>query len=575
VKGLRSTLVLRVFIIFMIILVIPLFVNTLVIYFHEYQARRVEVFLSLTLLADEERASLDQATRFMQREAIWINQLATEGNANHVLQTFVSQGNYKSAFFLSGSDGICRASSDQQMVGQNFPELFDLGKGDFVLRLTKMGVLFSQGVRDETINLLLTNEGLLQLLGKRTSFALPYDSSIVSDKGIIVASSDASLKGMDLPVLQRKEGLVFLHEGKQRYAVEVSFPYTNFTLLLDVPTTAAYFALWSHLGRMIGIFAIAVFIGAIIVTWAIFRMARPLSDLCLVMGDVEKGDMSARYQNDRFGFELNRVGVIFNEMIASLLRKAKEVEEERFHREALSKELIMGGDIQRDIIPRHIEGFDELDIATAFIPAMEIGGDYYDLYPIGDKLLIVVADGSGKGIYAGFFSLTLRGIIRGMASEDLELSELIARANDLFCLDTKESGVFVTAWFGLYDKRSRMMTYACCGHLPTLLRRADGKIEELGTNGMALGVCDVREVVTECVQLEEGDLLVGYTDGITEAHNEQQELFGKEPLLKVVSEKYTPEAVTQAVLQAVQEFETGVARFDDQTIVAIQLTFLE
>jgi len=289
------------------------------------------------------------------------------------------------------------------------------------------------------------------------------------------------------------------------------------------------------------------------------------------MEKVRRGNHEARYKRDGWGFEINRVGEAFNEMITALIEQTERAEAERLQREKLSKELIMGGDMQKEIVPRTIAGFDELSITTGMTAAKEVGGDFYDLFPLGDKLLIVIADAAGKGVYAGFFALTLRGIIRGLASRGISLAELVEKANSLFMKDTGDTGVFITAWVGIYDPKAREIEYLSCGHPPAILRQADGSLVELQSEGMALGVGEITPVKPEKVTLSSGDLLVSYTDGISEAQNRWGQFFGHDRLLEIVKECRTAEGATEAILKGVHAFEAGTARFDDQTVVSLSM----
>ncbi|MDN3507380.1 MAG: SpoIIE family protein phosphatase, partial [Simkaniaceae bacterium] len=319
-----------------------------------------------------------------------------------------------------------------------------------------------------------------------------------------------------------------------------------------------------HLGRAIEVFAFVVVIGGIIGLVLTFRMGRPYKKLGDVMGRVEDGDLDLRYAKDRWGFEVNQLGMACNGMIESLLRHADEMQEERLKSEALSKELIMGGNAQQAVAPREIIEFPELAIETGYISAKEVGGDFYDLISLDDtQLFIVVGDAAGKGLFAGFFSLTLRGILRGLVKKERDLSVIVKEANELFCADTKDSGVFITAWFGIYDREKKLLQYVSCGHPPAFLGE-----QKLDAGGMALGIATFEHVDVKEKSIENGATLVVYTDGITEAHNHDNEMYGEERLANQVG---AGGDVVENVLRDVTDFEAGRPRFDDQTI--IQITF--
>jgi sigma-B regulation protein RsbU (phosphoserine phosphatase) len=187
--------------------------------------------------------------------------------------------------------------------------------------------------------------------------------------------------------------------------------------------------------------------------------------------------------------------------------------------------------------------------------------------------MIVIADAAGKGISACLYSLMLRSMLRSCATED-DLSTLICHANNLFCLDTGESGFFATAWVGIYNADTHLLQYASCGHHPAMLHRATGRIEELITKGIALGVTPLEKMETAEVLLHAGDTLLLYTDGVLEAHNPASTLFGKYRLHQLI-EAHADGSAKQLVSQLLNEvslFCEKTPQHDDITVLALKLT---
>ena len=522
-RGVKVFLAFRIFLIVLIILVIPLFIHTIIMYVHDYRVKTEEMFMMLDTQSKDEALFVDNFILDTQREMELVDRLAKEFPANEVLQDVVKDSPYTLAFYLSGKRGICRASSSEAMVGKTFARL--IRSEEMAVTLDKGQVVFSLKRGDESLNFAMKREKFLSLLKN------PYLS--IEKPGV-----------------------------KKKFEREIPVKNGNFALVLKIPHQERMAVVRHHLGRAIEVFVFVVVIGGLIGLLLTFRMGRPYKKLGDVMGNVADGDLDVRYKRDRWGFEVNQLGQACNAMIESLLRHAEEVQSERLKSEALSKELIMGGDLQQAVVPREIAEFPEVKIATGFVSAKEVGGDFYDFFPVGDdKLFIVVGDAAGKGLFAGFFSLTLRGILRGLVRKEEDLGVIVREANELFCADTKESGVFVTAWFGMYDRKSGELEYVSCGHPPAFLGG-----EKLDSGGMALGVAEFEHV--EVKKVEASDVLVVYSDGITEAHNENGEMYGEKRLFQQVA---AGGDVVENVLSDVEEFEGELPRFDDQTI--IQVTF--
>lgn len=304
------------------------------------------------------------------------------------------------------------------------------------------------------------------------------------------------------------------------------------------------------------------------------RIARPLKQLCKTMERVSEGASHARYTPDWMGFEINELGKQFNETMDGLLRHAQAAERERLGREKLAEELRIGHDIQAGLFPSHVPGLPGVDIATANVSAKEVNGDFYDLFRLENgKLLIVMCDIAGKGISACLFALGLRSMLRSMATLVDKLDEIIRRANDLFWLDAHESAMFATLWVGLYDPKTRALTYCSQGHPPALLRR-EGKLEELWTDGIALGAQKVDVIPTKTVTFRKEDLLVLYTDGIIEAHDPYRQLFGKNRLHEFLLRKKqaTAQKIVDQLIEEVHLFSQGSPQHDDMTLLVMQFS---
>ncbi len=325
-------------------------------------------------------------------------------------------------------------------------------------------------------------------------------------------------------------------------------------------------------------FVVLVFLIGVIGGSAVYlftrRIAKPLKNLVATMERVSGGASHARYTPDRMGFEINELGIQFNETLDSLLRHEQEIQRERVGREKLAEELKIGHEIQASLLPLRVPGLPGIDIGTGYFASKEVNGDFYDLFRMDDgKLLMAVCDTAGKGISACIFSLGLRSMIRSMASSTGDLSEIVRRTNDLYYIDAHESSMFSTLWIGIFDPANRHLSYCSQGHPPAIHCHGE-RVEELWTGGISLGAQKMDVIPTKEITLRKGDVLVLYTDGIIEAHDPDKQLFGKYRLTELIQRKRKDLAqhIADRIIDEVQLFSQGAPQHDDMTLVVMRIS---
>jgi sigma-B regulation protein RsbU (phosphoserine phosphatase) len=234
-----------------------------------------------------------------------------------------------------------------------------------------------------------------------------------------------------------------------------------------------------------------------------------------------------------------------------------------------AQEMQIARDVQSKLLPQEMPPLQTLDYSGACVQARAVGGDYYDFLDIGSgKVGFVLADIAGKGISGALLMANLQANLRSQyAVAHRGLSQLLSSVNRLFFRNT-ESSHYATMFFGLYEDATRCLRYANCGHNPPLLVRADGSVERLHSTVTVLGLFEQWDCVVAEVQLEPGDILAIYTDGITEAANHAEEEFGEERLLQVLqaNRSLPVSELLQRVLASVQEFSPG-EQADDLTLI--------
>ncbi len=244
-------------------------------------------------------------------------------------------------------------------------------------------------------------------------------------------------------------------------------------------------------------------------------------------------------------------------------------------RRAHEAEMASAAAIQRAMLPGagqsdFAEG--RLDIFAHMIPAREVGGDLYDILKLdGDRVMVSIGDVCGKGVPASLFMAVTQTIMRLVVRFDQDLKTEINSANNLMAANNREE-MFTTLFCGLLDVTSGTMTYCNCGHnAPLVLRKAASTFETLLPCGPPLGVLDDSNYVPRSIALTPGDVLVLYTDGVTEAENIQKAMFGTKQLEEAVLEKRGAPArdVVEHVIARVTAFAKGAVQSDDITCVAV------
>ncbi|MBI3258904.1 MAG: SpoIIE family protein phosphatase [Ignavibacteriae bacterium] len=278
------------------------------------------------------------------------------------------------------------------------------------------------------------------------------------------------------------------------------------------------------------------------------------------------------------------VVIMFGLGIIAYLRSPEKVHEEDYkpqylyrleEEKRLRDELTAAQLVQRRLLPAKMPTYPMLDVAATCIPAFEVGGDYYDFFPLDDTHLgILIGDVSGKGMSAAFYITLAKGVIVSQIQQSLSPADILCKVNKLL-YETMERGKFISLIYGVLNTATMEFTYSQAGHNPILIRRSNGTTEPLEGKGLALGLNNgqVFNQVTAnySVRLEAGDALILYTDGVTEAVNLSGEEFDMQGLLTSVKR---PEAdalsLLQGIITDVQKFIGKAKQHDDITIVVIK-----
>ena len=252
------------------------------------------------------------------------------------------------------------------------------------------------------------------------------------------------------------------------------------------------------------------------------------------------------------------------------------IRRQRRERDALSSELDRAGKIQLNLLPGRLPRIRGFDIRVAYRSAKEVGGDYYDFIPIDrDNLGMVVADVSGKGFPGAIVMASARAALRLLAKGRPNAKDTIIRLNRFISEDVKGTGMFVTMLYMVLNMKTLTIQVVNAGHNPLILWR-DGATRLVNPKGIAVGLSGgevfANRLEEDLIQLQPGDRLVAYTDGVVEAMNERREEFGEERFVELVekyAERTSAEFVNQ-LMHALERHQGRAGQHDDITVVTVK-----
>jgi sigma-B regulation protein RsbU (phosphoserine phosphatase) len=270
-------------------------------------------------------------------------------------------------------------------------------------------------------------------------------------------------------------------------------------------------------------------------------------------------------------------------LMAELQAKHRELEEsfETLKRttsakERMESELNIGRDIQMSMLPVDFDTYaqrHEFELFASLFPAREVGGDFYDFFLIDeDRLCVCVGDVSGKGVPAALFMAMTKTLVKSRASNDFSPASILTHVNDELGRHN-ESCMFVTVWLAIIDVRTGRLSYCNAGHNPPYIRRAGGELVRLeALHGPVIAAMDAMNYGEDAVELAAGDVVLLYTDGVTEAQNGKGELYGEPALVSFLEARTVGDVrdIVDATVDEVWRFQGDAEQADDVTVLAVR-----
>lgn len=271
---------------------------------------------------------------------------------------------------------------------------------------------------------------------------------------------------------------------------------------------------------------------------------------------------------------VNSLGFVLMILIMTYIEKQRKIALERSR---LQSELEVANVIQHSLLPLISDdypGCANLKLSASMEAAKEVGGDFYDVFYVDPKhLAFVIGDVSGKGIPAALFMASSKIILQNCIRDIPDLSKAVETANNALCA-RNEAEMFVTLWVGILDLDTGKMDFVSAGHNPPLLLHA-GKANYLKfKNGFVLAGMEGTKYRVQNVQLEDGDVVYLYTDGVTEAEDKTHALYGEERLQQCIESnpEADPAAINEGIQQSISDFIKGNSQFDDMTMLCFKWT---
>ncbi|MCL2184623.1 MAG: SpoIIE family protein phosphatase [Treponema sp.] len=323
-----------------------------------------------------------------------------------------------------------------------------------------------------------------------------------------------------------------------------------------------------------------VIVSVVMILTAYFLISRlinaPIKQLTQDVSHIALGNLDAQIKVSSKD-EIGLLAQVFNKMTSDLKTAIEEKTNEHAEKERISAELNVAASIQASMLPCVFPPFPdrkEFELYASMIPAKEVCGDFYDFFFIdNDNLVILIADVSGKGVPAALFMVIAKTLIKNCSS-CRNPAAVFDSVNKKLC-EGNDAGMFVTSFIGFYNLPAGRLKFVNAGHNPPLLKKKDKPFEYLKTQPcVVLGFMEQTEYNEEEINLDEGDMIFLYTDGVTEAMNKSLELFGEARLLNTVNKKtnISVQELIAAIKTDVDNFAQEAEQADDITMLAFAIT---
>ena len=369
---------------------------------------------------------------------------------------------------------------------------------------------------------------------------------------------------------QLQEGQSFDYNGTT-YIPYIKQLNNGFFLIVNVPLFELFRAAIHHLTVLLSVLLISTLVIVLILYRVLRRnINQPIEHLTDIARQVSQGDLDLNIRLDKPS-ELAQLASAFNKMKTDIKSHLFQLAKISGEKERIESELAIAHTIQSSALPQIFPENENFEVIASMTPAREIGGDFYDFFPVDDDhYAFIMADVSGKGITAALYMMSAKATIKNMLQAGYPIADAINRANKGLC-DHHARGMFVTAFIGILNTRTGEMTYINAGHCPPLVRGRKGYAYIDVVRNLVLGVTPSYQYESGSFRLKNNDRLFLYTDGVTEAQTKTEKLFGADRLEKALNQKELslPDTLTH-VRGQIQRFVKGAPQSDDITMMLLE-----
>ena len=288
------------------------------------------------------------------------------------------------------------------------------------------------------------------------------------------------------------------------------------------------------------------------------------------------GELTGLLKKIRYRNEIGKLAKSVEKMSLDMNKYIEDLTHATAEKERLGAELNVAKQIQSEMLPRVFPPYKdrpEIELYASMAPAKEVGGDFYDFYMLDDDhFAMVVGDVSGKGVPAALFMVITKTLLKDTAAHEYNPAIVFEHVNKILC-ESNESGLFVTCWMAILTISTGELNFANAGHNAPIIK-SNGEIKYLSTKpNLMLAAMDGIPYTNHCIHINKGDRLFIYTDGITEATNSYDELYGEERLLNVIKSVQdkgkTPRDILDIVRNDINDFVLDAPQFDDITMLSM------
>ena len=367
-----------------------------------------------------------------------------------------------------------------------------------------------------------------------------------------------------------KDGGLLDYDGK-KYISYVKQLRNGFFLVVNVPLFEMFHEAVNHFSILLAI----LLTSTLIIVGALYKLLKrninqPIEVLTETAQKISEGDLERTIELKKPS-ELAKLATAFNKMKTDIKTHLTELAAISMEKEKMESELAIAKTIQTSAMPTDFPKTENFELVASMTPAKEVGGDFYDFFPIDEhRGGLVMADVCGKGITAALYMMSAKTAIKNMLQAGYPLKEAIKKANSSLC-NNYAPLMFVTAFVGIFDLKTGKIEFVNAGHCPPLLQSKKKYAYVDVCKNMVLGVKDGYDFKVEQMTLHKNDRLFLYTDGVTEAQTVEAKMFGAERLLDVLNKKEMSLAETlDCVHKSIKKFIKNAPQFDDITMMVVE-----